>query len=61
MDQETVDNELRDQVAAFIANYYGDECDTFEETCIICRQWKAFRQLFELPEKDESKDASDES
>ena len=52
---ETVNEELKDQVAAFIGNYYGDQCDEYEQDCIICSKWKAFRELFELPEPPKPK------
>lgn len=38
---------LKKQIEAWIQTDFGPRCDTFEETCIVCRKWKALDEMFD--------------
>jgi len=37
---------LREQLAAWITEYYGERCPEFEPTCLVCEAWHAYDVLF---------------
>ena len=38
-------NEFRYTAAVSIANYYGEPCDEYDQTCPICRAWRGFEMI----------------
>lgn len=41
IDREKVKTNLRN----FIVEYFGEECEIFEEECFTCKAWKLFRDI----------------
>jgi len=38
--------DLKKEVAKWLTRWYGEQCDDFDEECIICQKWKLFDTLF---------------
>lgn len=38
---------LKEQLAAFITEYYGERCSDYEPSCTCCEMWNHFHCMFD--------------
>lgn len=43
------------QAAAHLTKWFGDPCEDYDPTCILCQKWKAYHTLFD-PETEQCSD-----